>query len=121
MDEAGRAVSPWARTIEAAESAIDGSAAQGTGEWLAERDERERTTVTAGRYERGELIGEGGMGRVVAAIDRQFNRKVALKEISKRAGDEAVVRRFIRESIVTGNLEHPGVPAVYERGRHEGV
>jgi hypothetical protein len=67
------------------------------------------------RFEpRGE-IGRGGMGRVVEARDRQFDRVVALKEMLPPVSP-AARRRFDTEAVVTGNLEHPGVPAVYERG-----
>jgi hypothetical protein len=34
--------------------------------------------------------------------------------------DEELVRRFVRESRITARLEHPGVPAVYDVGTHEG-
>src|SRR5690606_15831866 len=31
-----------------------------------------------------------------------------------------LVRRFVRESRITARLEHPGVPAVYDVGTHDG-
>lgn len=40
---------------------------------------------------------------------------VALKELLG-SGDRA---RFATEALVTGNLEHPGMPSVYERGVDE--
>jgi tRNA A-37 threonylcarbamoyl transferase component Bud32 len=55
------------------------------------------------------------MGRVVLAKDRQFGRTVALKEVLRRS--PALEARFMYETVVTANLEHPGVPPVYERGR----
>ncbi len=70
------------------------------------------------RFRTRALLGEGGMGRVHDADDLQFGRRVALKELS---GDGAELgRRFLVEALVTGNLEHPGIPAVYERGTREG-
>jgi hypothetical protein len=71
----------------------------------------------AARYERGRELGRGGMGRVVEAVDKQFNRVVAVKELTAD-GDERR-RRFATEALVTGNLEHPGIPSVYERGTDE--
>jgi hypothetical protein len=70
------------------------------------------------RYQRGREIGRGGMGRVVEAVDRQFNRHVAIKELHK---DDAGARRrrFESEALITGHLEHPGIPAVHERGVDE--
>lgn len=66
-------------------------------------------------------IGRGGMGRVLEATDAQFGRRVALKELARDSSDIGAVRRFVVESLVTGNLEHPGIPAVYERGVRDGV
>jgi hypothetical protein len=68
------------------------------------------------RYARGRELGRGGMGRVCEAVDQQFKRIVAIKEVSAREPSEAALRRFTTEAIVTGHLEHPGIPTVYERG-----
>ncbi len=70
------------------------------------------------RYEQRALLGQGGMGRVTESIDRQFGRVVAVKEMLGDAGSMA--ERFLVESVVTANLEHPGIPAVYERGVTDG-
>jgi hypothetical protein len=70
------------------------------------------------RYEPRRELGRGGMGRVLEAADRQFNRVVAVKELIK--GDDPGLRaRFVTEALVTGNLEHPGIASVYERGVRE--
>jgi hypothetical protein len=68
--------------------------------------------VGSERYQRGRELGRGGMGRVIEAVDLQFNRVVAIKELLGAEGD----RRFAAEALITGNLEHPGIPGVYERG-----
>jgi len=65
------------------------------------------------RYEPIGVLGEGGMGRVLEAVDKQFSRVVALKELRGSGGNAA---RLHAEAMVTGNLEHPGIPPVYERG-----
>ena len=70
------------------------------------------------RFVRGRELGRGGMGRVLEAIDLQFSRVVAVKEITGQPGASAR-RRFATEAIVTGHLEHPGIPSVYERGVDE--
>jgi hypothetical protein len=72
------------------------------------------------RFETLQVVGQGGMGRVLAATDAQFGRRVAVKELLPSFGSSqgvALRRRFVVESVVTANLEHPGVPPVYERGR----
>jgi hypothetical protein len=71
--------------------------------------------VPGERFHLGREIGRGGMGRVLEATDRQFRRTVAVKEMLS-VGDPHAKRRFLTEALVTGNLEHPGIPAVYERG-----
>jgi len=70
---------------------------------------------TQSRFDLGREIGRGGMGRVLEANDRQFRRTVAIKEMLQGGGLQAK-KRFLTEALVTGNLEHPGIPAVYERG-----
>jgi hypothetical protein len=83
----------------------------------AASDEAPRVLATgSARYVRGRELGRGGMGRVFEAIDQQFNRTVAVKEVSIDAPTPATMCRFTNEAIVTGHLEHPGVPSVYERG-----
>lgn len=70
------------------------------------------------RFARGRELGRGGMGRVVEATDLQFNRIVAVKEV--HAATPGAKRRFATEAVVTGHLEHPGIPSVYERGFDDG-
>jgi hypothetical protein len=68
------------------------------------------------RFAIGREIGRGGMGRVLEATDAQFQRLVALKETLADGANEQVRRRFLTEALVTANLQHPGIPAVYARG-----
>lgn len=75
------------------------------------------------RYELEELpIGKGGMGEVWLGRDVKLEREVAVKLIRfpDDARDKELVRRFVRESRITARLEHPGVPAVYDVGTHDG-
>jgi Protein kinase domain len=68
----------------------------------------------AERYELGVELGRGGSGQVHEAVDRQFERVVAVKRLAGTG--ERAWRNFIEEALVTGSLEHPGIPSVYERG-----
>jgi tetratricopeptide (TPR) repeat protein len=64
-----------------------------------------------------EVVGEiarGGMGRVLAARDTRLGRDVAIKMLLHPRADAAV--RFVRESILTARLPHPGVPPVHALG-----
>src|SRR5690606_27432709 len=80
-------------------------------------------TLVNGRYELEELpLARGGMGEVWAGRDVRLEREVAVKFVRFPPGqrDEELIRRFVRESRITARLEHPGVPAVYDVGTHEG-
>jgi predicted Ser/Thr protein kinase len=69
------------------------------------------------RFEIGREIGRGGMGRILEATDLQFGRRVALKASLRHTA--AAKQRFVQEALVTANLQHPGIPPVYERGVDE--
>lgn len=73
------------------------------------------------RYELRPLT-SGGMGEVWEGHDTRLKREVAVKFLKFPDGvhDEELVRRFLRESRVTARLQHPGVPAVFDQGTHEG-
>ena len=65
----------------------------------------------------GEL-GRGGMGAVFKGRDPELGRDLAVKVLLERNRDNAeVVRRFVEEAQIGGQLQHPGVVPVYEAGR----
>lgn len=69
-------------------------------------------------YELAEQVGRGGMGVVYRARDRAMNRQVAVKILLERFGhDSSTARRFVAEAQITGQLQHPAIPAVYHVGR----
>ena len=62
------------------------------------------------RYELGELIGEGGVGRVFAATDRTDGAAVALKVLkAELAADAIQTERFVREARLLMELDHAHV------------
>ena len=71
------------------------------------------------RYEEGHVLGEGGMGVVVQANDRDLARSVAVKRLQPRATSPEHLGRFLREAQVTAQLEHPGVLPVHDVGVDE--
>jgi serine/threonine protein kinase len=74
-------------------------------EW--ERNEAGTRPVLT-RYEVGELLGEGGVGRVFAAVDRTDQRAVALKVLRpEMASDPVQTDRFVREARLLMTLAHP--------------
>lgn len=68
------------------------------------------------RYILGEELGRGGMGEVLSAEDVNLERPVAIKLLLHQ-DEPAMCMRFIDEARVTGQLQHPSVPPVYELGR----
>jgi serine/threonine-protein kinase len=67
-------------------------------------------------------IGEGGMGAVYLAEQRESGRRVALKVLlSEMAENEEFRRRFERESKYASSLEHPNIVRVHEFGEANGV
>lgn len=74
-------------------------------------------TVLAGRYTLIEEIAHGGMGSVYRATDAAFGRDVAVKVLlDKFAPDSSIARRFLDESRITGQLQHPGIPPTFDLG-----
>lgn len=63
------------------------------------------------RYERRQLVGVGGMGRVTVVYDRALGREVALKEPG--AGFDATL---LEEARRTAALDHPGIVPVLDAG-----
>ncbi len=66
------------------------------------------------RYELGECLGEGGMGRVFKAFDRQLGRTVALKLLTHE--DPEVVRLFLGEARAQARIRHDHVLEIYDSG-----
>jgi eukaryotic-like serine/threonine-protein kinase len=68
-------------------------------------------------YELLDEIGRGGMGVVYRARDTALDRDVAIKLLSERyAPDSVPAQRFLSEARITGQLQHPGIPAVHQVG-----
>ena len=65
------------------------------------------------------VIGEGGMGVVYEAEQREPARTVALKVIKPGLATPEVLRRFRQETHALGRLQHPGIAQIYEAGTAE--
>jgi serine/threonine protein kinase len=64
-------------------------------------------------YEILGTIGQGGMGTVYLARDRELDREVALKVVQLHAED---TERMLREARILARLEHPGIVPVHDVG-----
>jgi tetratricopeptide (TPR) repeat protein len=77
-------------------------------------------SVLADRYVLGALLGKGGMGHVYAARDRKLQRDVAVKLLGSAVPDREALRRFGREALAAGAVQHPNVVAVFDAGEEGG-
>jgi serine/threonine protein kinase/formylglycine-generating enzyme required for sulfatase activity len=62
-------------------------------------------------------LGRGGMGAVFETVDQDIRRKVAMKVMLPGAEKKTpLVKRFLEEAQITGQLEHPNIVPVHEIG-----
>jgi serine/threonine protein kinase len=87
--------------------------AQSTG------DVRDAVLVESfGDYEVIEEIDRGGMGVLLRSRDKELGRELAIKVMRpEHKDDPALVNRFLKEAEICGQLQHPGIVPVHERGR----
>jgi WD40 repeat protein len=71
-------------------------------------------------YELLQVLGEGGMGVVLAARQASIDRSVALKRIKPAEAQNRESReKFLSEAVVTGDLEHPNIVPIYDLGKDD--
>jgi serine/threonine protein kinase/Flp pilus assembly protein TadD len=74
------------------------------------------------RYEILGVLGQGGMGAVYKARDRELDRLIALKVIRPElATDPAILQRFKQELILSRNITHKNVVRIFDLGEAEGI
>jgi serine/threonine protein kinase/tetratricopeptide (TPR) repeat protein len=70
------------------------------------------------RYQLQGEIARGGMGAVLKGRDTDLGRDLAIKVLLDQHKDKPdVVRRFVEEAQIGGQLQHPGIAPVYELGQ----
>lgn len=75
-------------------------------------------TCDAGRYQLLGEIARGGIGAVLQGRDIDLGRDLAIKVLLERHRDHPeMVRRFVEEAQIGGQLQHPGIVPVYELGQ----
>ncbi len=71
-------------------------------------------------YELLRVLGQGAMGTVWLARDRNLAREVAIKLISAAEPDAGTRDRFVREARAIARITHPNVIQVFRVGEAEG-
>ncbi len=69
------------------------------------------------RYHLYGEIARGGMGAILKGHDAELNRDLAFKVLLDRHRDNPeLVRRFVEEAQIGGQLQHPGIVPIHELG-----
>jgi len=79
---------------------------------------RRRPELDVSGYIVLDVLGEGGMGTVYAAEQRDPQRPVAIKVLHARS--ESALLRFKTEAQIMARLDHPGIARVLEAGETDG-
>ena len=61
-------------------------------------------------------LGRGGMATVWLALDRRYDRRVAIKVLHEELAGAIGVDRFVREIRLTARLQHPSILPVLDSG-----
>ncbi len=80
--------------------------------------QRLRALAPSTRYRLNHLIARGGMGEVWCAEDAHVGRQIAVKRILDAANTDTIAEeRFLFESQIMGQLEHPCIVPLHDLGR----
>src|SRR6202451_2700538 len=85
------------------------------------------TTITLGsdfgpRYRIDALLGQGGMGRVYKAYDKELNRTVAIKVVRQGVMGEAdALNRFKQELVLASKISHKNILRIHDLGEVDGM
>lgn len=96
---------PWSNPAGGTEAPVAAPAAA--------LDVRGLTKLALGDLVLRDTLGEGGMGRVVAADQRSLGREVAVKLPKPGARATATTKALLDEGRIIGRLEHPNIVPVH--------
>jgi serine/threonine protein kinase len=80
------------------------------------RDAADAPDLSGTKYEIIERLGQGGMGTVYRAHDRELHRDVALKVVRLPEASPDIAARMLREAHTLARLEHPGIVPIHDVG-----
>lgn len=111
------AILPMLEEVDSAGEVITGDHQTITGDNPVLDNALEPGAIFADQYEIVNEIGSGGMGVVLRAYDRKFDRAVAIKVLHLHlAGDQLSKKRFEQEAKSAMSLTHPHLIRVYHYG-----
>ena len=74
------------------------------------------------RYRIEALLGQGGMGRVYKAYDKDLDRVVALKVVRQGAmGETDALKRFKQELVLASKISHKNILRIHDMGEVGGT
>ena len=74
------------------------------------------------RYRIESLLGQGGMGRVYKAYDKELDRTVAIKVVREGAiGQADALKRFKQELVLASKISHKNILRIHDMGEVGGV
>jgi serine/threonine-protein kinase len=86
-------------------------------EWAGDRSVVVQTARP--RFAQSGTLGRGGIGEVIAAVDQDIGREVAIKRLREDVAGPAAVARFVDEIRTVGALEHPNILPIHDVGAAE--
>ena len=79
-------------------------------------------TTVGSRFVIESLLGEGGMGRVYKAYDRELDRYVALKVLQPElARDPQIIQRFKHELLLASRISHKNILRIHDLSDASGL
>jgi serine/threonine protein kinase len=89
---------------------------------VSENEQRSVDRLRLERFEVGELISEGGMGKVFEGRQISPERRVAIKVLSPElSSNTKAAEYFVREAAVLAKLDHHSIVKVIESGECDGT
>ena len=74
------------------------------------------------RYRIDSMLGQGGMGRVYKAYDKELDRPIALKVLQPElSSDPNAMQRFKQELLLASRISHKNILRIHDLGEADNV